>query len=187
MLNEASGMMARAFMTNPLHVAAFGPNQFAKNVAFFRTGLSVMKGPKLAALEGPQILGMIHWVDSHICQFSGLEKLRMTPAMINGFGLRAALRVSTWLSAWAKHDPQEPHIHLGPIGIEPSAQGQGIGQQLMKRYCEVLDQSGKAGYLETDRSENVQFYQRFGFEVTDEIQILGVTNYFMWRKESHKE
>ena len=51
----------------------------------------------------------------------------------------------------------------------------------MERYCEALDRSGKAGYLETDRPENVAFYRRFGFDVTGEVPVLGVRSYFMRR------
>jgi hypothetical protein len=52
----------------------------------------------------------------------------------------------------------------------------------MEHYCEELDRTGDAGYLETDRPENVNFYRRFGFEVTDEVMVLGIPNYLMWRK-----
>ena len=178
---EASRVLARAFVTNPVHVVAFGPDQLSRNEAFFRTGLAAMKGPKVVALEGSQIVGLLHAVDSPDCQFSGPEKLRMTPAMIGGFGLRSALRVSSWLAAWSKHDPSGPHSHLGPIGVEPGAQGRRIGQQLMDRYCEELDRTGTAGYLETDKPENARFYGHFGFETTGEIPVLGVPNYLMWR------
>ena len=182
MTPEASRVLARAFVTNPVHVVAFGPDQLARNEAFFRTGLAAMKGPKVVALDGSRIVGVLHAVDSPDCQFSGPEKLRMTPAMIGGFGFRSALRVSSWLSAWAKHDPKEAHSHLGPIGVDPAAQGRRIGQQLMDRYCEELDRTGTAGYLETDKPGNVRFYNHFGFETTGEIPVLGVTNYLMWRK-----
>lgn len=182
MLTEASQVLARAFVTNPLHVAAFGSDQLAKNETFFRTGLAVMKGTKLAALEGSRILGLIHWVHSPDCQLSPLEKLRQAPAMIRGFELRSGVRISAWLSAWSKHDPKEPHVHLGPIGVDPAAQGQHIGLRLMKLYCEELDRTRQAGYLETDRPENVTFYRRFGFEITGDVLVLGVRNYFMWRE-----
>jgi hypothetical protein len=52
----------------------------------------------------------------------------------------------------------------------------------MDRYCEELDRTGTAGYLETDKPENARFYGHFGFETTDEIPVLGVPNYLMWRK-----
>ena len=75
---------------------------------------------------------------------------------------------------------------FGPIGVEPDAQGRRIGQQLMAQYCEQLDHTGQAGYLETDRPENVKFYTRFGFETTDEILVPGIRNYLMKRKARSK-
>jgi len=102
--------------------------------------------------------------------------------MIRAFGLPAALRLMSWLGAWEKRDPSERHDHLGPIGVDPEAQGQGVGWRLMERYCEQLDREAADGYLETDKPENVAFYRRFGFETTGSMPILDVTNYFMWRK-----
>jgi len=78
-------------------------------------------------------------------------------------------------------DPSEPHVHLGPIGVEPALQGHGIGSQMLAVYCEQLDLTGDAGYLETDKPENVRLYERFGFEVRSHAFVLGVQNWFMWR------
>jgi GNAT superfamily N-acetyltransferase len=154
---EAARLLASAFVTNPLHVAAFGPGAQARNEAFFRLALASMKGPKSVALIGTRVVGVIHWTDSPGCQFSTVAKLRMTPSMIRGFGLLPALRVGTWLSRWSRHDPPQPHSHLGPIAVAPEAQGQRIGQQLMEHYCRQLDPLRRASYLETDRPENVAF------------------------------
>lgn len=179
---EACRVLAQAFVTNPLNVASFGPSQLARNEAFFRVGLGAMKGPKLVATDGAGVLGVIHWVSSPECHLSRFEQLRLVPGMVTGVGLRSALRVAAWQSLWSKHDPTAPHAHLGPIGVSPHAQRQHIGRRLMEHYCDTLDRAGHAGYLETDRPENVGFYARFGFEVTTEIPVLGVRNYLMWRK-----
>ena len=179
---QACRVLAHAFVTNPLNAAAFGPSQLARNEAFFRVGLAAMKGTKLVATDGSQILGLIHWVHSPACQLSGWEQLLMAPAMVKGVGLGPALRVASWQSRWSKHDPSRPHVHLGPLGVSPEAQGQHIGHRLMEHYCEALDRNGDAGYLETDRPENVNYYRRFGFEVTDEVMVLGIPNYLMWRQ-----
>ena len=175
-------MLGRAFVTNPLHVRVFGPAEFGKNEAFFRVVLAVLRGQKLVATNGTQILGMIHWVPSPHCQFSAIEKLRMTRTILRGLGVGSGLKVLSWFSVWSRHHPSGPHVHLGPIGVMPEAQGQHIGHFLMERYCEQLDQSSESGYLETDRRENVGFYQRFAFETIKEIPVLGVMNYLMWRK-----
>ncbi len=179
MMPEASRVLAHAFASNPGHVAAFGSAVLGKNEAFFRTALTVMKGPKFVATDGSRILGVIHWVDSAQCQVSGIEKLRLVPVMVTRLGVGATLRVVSWLSVWSRHDPKESHVHLGPIGVIPEAQGRRIGFRLMTRYCEALTKSAESGYLETDRPENVAFYRRFGFETTEEIRVLGVRNYLM--------
>ena len=186
MVPDASTVLARAFVTNPLHIVAFGSSELAKNEAFFRFVLDVMRGTKRVAMDGSQILGLIHWARSPDCEFSALEKLRMASSMVQGFGVRSALRVGTWFSVWAKHHPREPHSHLGPIGVSPEVQGRHIGRRLMEAYCEDLDQTADAGYLETDRSENVEFYRRFDFDIIHEATVLGVRNYFMWRKPTSK-
>ena len=154
---EASRVLAHAFASNPDHLAAFGSAVLAKNEAFFRAALTVMKGPKFVASDGSRILGLIHWVPSSQCQVSGIEKLRLIPAMVAKLGTGATLRVVSWLSSWSRHDPRESHVHLGPIGVIPEAQGRRIGFRLMTRYCEALTKSAESGYLETDRQENVAF------------------------------
>jgi hypothetical protein len=50
-------------------------------------------------------------------------------------------------------------------------------------FCAQMDAARENAYLEIDRPENVRFYERFGFEVVDEEEVLGVSNYFMLRRE----
>ncbi len=179
--DETARMLARAFVTNPLHVEAFGVGALTRNEAFFRTALGVMKGPRHVAYDEDRLSGFVHWVHSSGCQHSVAEKARLLPAMVSGLGLRSSLRLVRWLSAWSNLDPKEAHLHLGPIGVDPRAQGRGVGARLMGLYCDELERGALSGYLETDRPENVTFYERFGFEVVSEEQVLGVRNFFMRR------
>jgi predicted N-acetyltransferase YhbS len=80
-----------------------------------------------------------------------------------------------------KHDLAEPHWHLGPVGVEPTLQGQGIGTALMEEYCARLDNLAAVGYLETDKAQNVAFYEKFGFRTIAEAPVLGTPNWFMRR------
>jgi GNAT superfamily N-acetyltransferase len=82
---------------------------------------------------------------------------------------------------WAKRDPKEPHWHLDPLGVSPEVQGQGIGSRLMEFYCDYIDKLGAAAYHETDRPENVRFYERFGYQVIGEEIILDFQNWYFWR------
>jgi predicted N-acetyltransferase YhbS len=97
-------------------------------------------------------------------------------------GPRIARRVGKWISIWAKHDPDEPHVHLGPVAVDAHLQGQGIGSLMMQEHCRRLDAAREVGYLETDKRENVRFYERFGFEVTGTEDVIGVPNWFMRRE-----
>jgi ribosomal protein S18 acetylase RimI-like enzyme len=175
-------VLSRAFAKNPIHIAAFGADRvIARNRAFFRSGLGVFSGRRLVAMDGSQVVGFMHWVDSPGCQLSLGRRVRLVPAMLTGFGLRSTLRVGSWLSAWAQGDHDDPHWHLGPIGVDPEVQGTGVGRLLMDMYCSAVDAAPALGFLETDTSENAAFYKKFGFEVVKEVKVLGTTTYFMAR------
>jgi ribosomal protein S18 acetylase RimI-like enzyme len=90
-------------------------------------------------------------------------------------------RKSIWRNEWARHDPMNQHWHLGPVGVLPSHQGKGIGTNLLSRFCQEVDACLSPAYLETDSDKNVQFYERFGFEVVKETEIFNVKNRYMWR------
>ena len=108
---------------------------------------------------------------------NAVTALRMGPAV--------AFRLGEYGQAWAKHEPTEPHWHIGPVGVEPALQGRGIGSQLMEIFCARLDASDEVAHLETDTAQNVPFYQRFRFEVVAEDDLLGVHHWFMYRGPSH--
>ena len=175
-------LLARAFVANPLHVATFGPDRTDRNEAFFRVVLRSTTATRLVATDGSRILGFINWNASPGCQPSGFEKMRSSPALLAGVGISASLRLASWVSTWSRCEPTESHLHLGPIGVDPEAQGQHLGQRLMQGYCETLDRAGISGYLETDRPENVRFYRHFGFVTTREIRVSGIPNYLMRRE-----
>jgi len=104
----------------------------------------------------------------------------MAPALLAG-GLRGAGRVLAWTSVWEKRDPDRPHSHYGPFGVDPALQGRGVGSLVLAEYTRRLDEGSEDAYLETDKPENVRLYERFGFQVTGEAEVIGVPNWFMWR------
>jgi ribosomal protein S18 acetylase RimI-like enzyme len=67
--------------------------------------------------------------------------------------------------------PRETHWYLPQIGVDPNAQGKGVGAQLMRHALARCDQEQALAYLEASKPENIPFYMRYGFEVTAEIQI----------------
>lgn len=132
-----------------------------------------------AELDG-EIVGLTGVAEPGTCQPTTTQRVRLLPA-VAGFGPRTAARVLAWTSAWARLDPAEPHVHLGPLAVDVTLQGRGIGSRIMAEHCRRLDVAHAVGYLETDKAENVAFYRKFGYEVIAEQPVLDVPNWFMRR------
>ena len=180
-LDPTVSVLADAFVTNPLHVSAFGPQRIDQNRLFFRIGLRHMFiGQAFVALVDGAVRGYVHFNPSPHCLPAPEEIPTAVATLLTPLG-EAIPRVVKWFARWCHLDPDQPHVHLGPIDVSPKTQGQGVGTALMNRYIEHLDQERIAGYLETDRPENVEFYKRFGFVVQREEELIGTPTWYMWR------
>ncbi|QQP94998.1 GNAT family N-acetyltransferase [Lysobacter enzymogenes] len=67
--------------------------------------------------------------------------------------------------------PQEAHWYLPQIGVDPNAQGKGIGAALMRHALARCDRNHALAYLEASKPQNIPFYRHYGFEPLREIQI----------------
>jgi ribosomal protein S18 acetylase RimI-like enzyme len=185
-LSAAVDVVARGMRDNPLNIAAFGDDAESRLECLhgmFTVALPMMlrNGVLLGAFDDQTLLGVAALVPPERCQASTLEKLTMLPRMLWAIGLRGIGRLARWQAEWSRHDLRAPHWHLGPVAVDTHLQGQGIGSALMKTYCARIDRVGAAGYLETDKPQNVDFYKRFGFETVGEAPVLGTPNWFMRR------
>jgi ribosomal protein S18 acetylase RimI-like enzyme len=183
---EAASIFARAMRDNPLNIVAW---QLEDNVrqrilaSFFKSvgpGL-FSRGSMLGAFQGGTLVGVCIVHPPGQCQPGKAEKLRTLLTVLSSGNLVALLRMLRWARAWSQHDPKEPHWHIGGLAVDPPFQGQGIGGQLMTAFCERVDGCKAKAYLETDKWQNVGFYQRYGFQVNSESEVLGVPNWFMIR------
>jgi ribosomal protein S18 acetylase RimI-like enzyme len=186
-LSAAIGVVARGMRDNPLHIAAFGEDATVRTKhlqRMFKIALPAVlrKGTILGAFDGPALLGIAGMVPPGRCQPSAGAKLAMLPRLIPAVGIVVFGRLARWLAVWSKHDLREPHWHVGPVAVDAHLQGQGLGRALMHECCARLDRAGDIGYLETDKSQNVEFYKKFGFETIGEATVLGTPNWFMRRR-----
>lgn len=180
-LDDCVTVLADAFVSNPLHLSAFGAGRLDQNRLFFRTGLRHMfVGQSFMALRDGRVCGYIHFNPWPNCLPAPEDLPAAVATLLTPLG-EAIPQVIRWFTRWCHLDPEEPHVHLGPIGVAPNMQGQGAGTALMQRYVEHLDQQGAAGYLETDRAENVEFYKKFGFAVRHAEELIGTPTWYMWR------
>jgi ribosomal protein S18 acetylase RimI-like enzyme len=168
-IQSATGLIARGMRDNPLHIHAFGRDAGARVERLrrmFDVALPILlkKGVLLGAFDGAVLIGIAGMVSSDKCQPTSSEKVELLPRLIPAIGFGALMRVRRWMKAWGTRDLEEDHWHLGPVAVDAHLQGKGIGSRLMVEYCARLDRIDAVGYLETDKPNNVPFYQKFGFQ-----------------------
>ncbi|AXG77931.1 GNAT family N-acetyltransferase [Streptomyces paludis] len=135
----------------------------------------------LGAERKGRLVGVLNATEWPHCQMTTGEKLKMAPVMIRtiGFNLPRAFKV---MSSRAKHEPREPHWHIGPVAVHPEEQRHGVGTALLGAFLDEVDQQRAPVFLQTDVDRNVVLYERFGFKVVSQEEILGVNTRFMWRE-----
>jgi len=184
-------LLTRGMRDNPLHVSALGDDgnvrtQRLRRMFALAMPLTRRKGVLLGAFAGSTLAGVAGMVPPGRCRPTLVENVMLLPRMLPAIGFTAFGRVGRWLAAWGDHDIAEPHWHLGPVAVDAHLQGQGIGSALMTEYCARLDELGGVGYLETDKQQNVAFYEKFGFRIVAEASVLETSNWFM-RRPGHDD
>ncbi|KAA0992279.1 GNAT family N-acetyltransferase [Dyadobacter aurulentus] len=182
--DEAARLLATTMSSNPINRAVFkSANQEAirKQEQMFRFVLARPGFTTFAATIDGRIAGVMCYTTSDNCQLNPLAHL---PPVLS---LAAALRLTMipvlrWQKAWGKRDPKGYHLHFGPLAVANEYQGQQIGSGLLEVFCKHADAMQHPAFLETDKSENLALYQRFGFKVVASDIVLGIKTWFMQRE-----
>jgi ribosomal protein S18 acetylase RimI-like enzyme len=179
----AGGVVARALRDNPTNVVVFGDDRLQRaqtTYEIFIGHLPNMDTAPVGAVRGSCIVGVWAMAAPGSCARHKLPAEFLTmPTTIGSFG--DLTRIQHWLATWAEHDLPQRHWHVGPVGVEPGLQGLGVGRAMMDVFCARMDAAAEIAFLETDKLENVRFYGAGGFEVVDQIDLLGAPNWFMRR------
>ena len=74
--------------------------------------------------------------------------------------------------------------YLETIGCDPDFQGKGYGSAVIQPVLNRCDDNGLPAYLENTKENNLHFYERFGFHITDTFTIPknGPSIWLMWRE-----
>jgi len=180
----AIGVLARGMHDNPVNVAMFGNDSARRQHRLMRTFTGYFRmfraQTPLVAVDGGTIVGVTGVAPPGTCQPGIGQQLRAVPAALM-LGLPSAARMARVVSDWGKHDLAEPHLHLGPLAVDLPLQGKGIGTQILLEHTQRLDEANAIGYLETDKDVNVRLYERVGYQVIGEADVIGVHCWFMRR------
>lgn len=174
-LPRAAACLARAFQDDPLQTyvlpdpaerAERSPGHFAPILEYglrFGTVLTTAGEPAGASVWLPPGRAIV--TDERAVE-AGLDRL---PDVL---GAAAADRFFSVLSAvdpYHQTDVPRDHWYVLVLGVEPAAQGLGLGRALLAPKLEEARRDRLPCYLETAQPRNVPFYQHLGFRVLREI------------------
>jgi len=74
-------------------------------------------------------------------------------------------------------------LYIWFIGVDPLCQKQGIGSSLLEDLIKKAENQSLPIYLETSTLNNLPWYQQFGFEIYNQIE-LSYTLFFLRRLTS---
>ena len=104
-LDDCVTVLANAFVTNPLHLAAFGDGRIDQNRMFFRIGLRHMFiGPAFVALVDGAVAGFVHFNESPYCLPAPEELPHAFATLLKPLN-EAIPRVIRWFTRWCHLDP----------------------------------------------------------------------------------
>jgi GNAT superfamily N-acetyltransferase len=139
--------------------------------------------PHGAVYAAAQGLGAALWLPPHTHLLPDDEADAFVKELIDSAGDDdASERMANLLEVLDDHHPKEACWYLAFMGVEPAAQGRGIGGQLLTAVLTQADRDGIPAYLEASSPENQRLYQRHGFRTVRELAVAdSPTIYAMWR------
>lgn len=187
-VKELAHALGRAFFEDPVMTWMIpDAGRRAKGLpiifaAMARHQFMVAGGTAIAA-EGPIVAAAALWAPPGRWKVGRSAAVRMLPALFRvlGSGYSRGKQLDELMKA---NHPEEPHWYLAVIGSDPTYRAQGFGHALMASRLDRIDAEHAPAYLESSNPDNIPYYERFGFEVTGEIEVPdgGPTLWPMWRQ-----
>jgi GNAT superfamily N-acetyltransferase len=147
----------------------------------FGVALQINQRPGLVAWLAQRPVGVLVFAPPGACPVPAEQRMRLRQQVSEVLRPEVAERFLAWRTEWERHEPAQPHWHLGPLATARDQQGQGIGSALLTHFLAQVDAQSGVAYLETDTPRNVKLYTRFGFKVAAESDVLGVHCFYMLR------
>ena len=175
-LPEAAAVLARAFAEAPVLTFLLGPGRGREIELIF--GALCRDAQRAGLVEGVRDGGRLTaaavWLAPGAHPTPWRREARMAPAWLRLATMhpRAIPRLLKATHALDALHPHAPHWFLSLLGTEPALQGRGLGRALVEQGVRRAEEGGNPVHLDTDLPENVAWYRRFGFEVSDEVRVM---------------
>jgi GNAT superfamily N-acetyltransferase len=183
-LDEAAGVLGRAFHDNPGVVAILKHDPAAVRLRLVETAMRAFARAMLK-VGAPEVIkdgGKVVAVSLSYPPGAYPPPLWAELLIASGplrAGLRRSVRFGRVDALMRKRHFREPHWYLWVLGVEPEQQGRGLGSELLRALSSRAERDRVPCYLETDKPSSVRLYQRHGYAVQREEQV-PVVDFPLW-------
>jgi ribosomal protein S18 acetylase RimI-like enzyme len=169
-LEEASTVLARAFQDDPAWVWLIPDAEKRRRLLpwLFRVGFDVTAADVWTTAG--VIRGAARWLPPGRppMRVGPMLKALVTTPFRLGSAIAPFLAYGRAVEALRAETMPDPHWYLAGIGVEPSAQGRGVGAALLEPGLTAAARAGLPAVLLTNSEANLGFYERHGFQVVRE-------------------
>jgi ribosomal protein S18 acetylase RimI-like enzyme len=165
--------MAKAFDNDAFvnYLVHQDKKRFDRIVQLFITGLTKLSIPFGEVLTVDNCSGCAIWIPSANVTLGLLQQLALIPDILKISAFSGLMRMVKCLGELDKVHPKQKHYYLFFVGVDPSAQKQGLGHALLNPILEKCDKEGIGAYLENTNDANQAFYESNGFKVIFDIKV----------------
>jgi GNAT superfamily N-acetyltransferase len=164
-----------AFVTEPAFGHFFGDSYEPHARTFLAFLLDLRLAGGLVWLEEAdgQVVSASMWDPPEGIQLPQPDQDAMWERATATFPPDAVVRLDSYDERVHDLGPRGPHYYLGVLASDPGARGRGHGAAAIRPGLVAADAAALPSFLETGTAANLGFYERFGFEVTGELDLDG--------------
>lgn len=136
----------------------------------------------MTAVTDNQTVGCLCYYHSRHTKMSLLQRLKILVPFVRASGrsFRQFLKLQALIEQLV---PDHDTLHLGPVAVLPQYQGHGVGSRLLRKFVSIADAQQMDAFLQTGKAENVTLYQKYGFQVTNEVTFCDAPVWAMVRSQ----
>lgn len=160
-----------AFVTEPAFHHFFGDayDAYARYFLAYLVDLRLDSGLVWVEEVDGRVVAASMWNAPGGVQLPETEQQARWAACAAHFPPDAVARLDAYDARVHALEPATPHYYLGVIASHP--RGNGHGRAVLRPGLEAADREGLPVFLETGTEGNLGFYQRFGFAVSDQLDL----------------
>jgi GNAT superfamily N-acetyltransferase len=169
----AAEALALAFADDPAwaHLLPDADSRAERLLSFFTAEIANLVPDYREVWIAEEGRGAAIWARPGRWRVPFLRTMRPAPRMGRVFGRRLPLATWVQLRLERHHRGRPPHWYLHYLGVEPRAQGRGLGGALMAPVLERCDGEGIPAHLEASTERSRVLYERNGFAHVDTFHL----------------